>query len=80
MSVMIIQVKKNDDLLEGISKLDYLVKVSIFQRHKGGPRVDTLAISDSDDEESFEPGTFRDSEGFLRSSIDICPQEYKDSI
>jgi len=42
--------------------------------------VDTLAISDSDDEESFEPGTFRDSEGFLRSSIDICPQEYKDSI
>ena len=38
-SIIILQVKRNDDLLSGISKLDYLLKISIFQRNKGPKQV-----------------------------------------
>ena len=34
-SLVMLQLKRSDDLLSGISKLDYLLKISIFQRYKG---------------------------------------------
>jgi len=33
-SIVTIYYKSNDDLLQGISKLDVLLKVSVFQRYK----------------------------------------------
>ena len=33
-SIVTISYKSNDDLLSGISKLDVLLKVSVFQRYK----------------------------------------------
>ena len=34
MSYAILVIKSTDDILQGINKLDYLIKVSVFQRYK----------------------------------------------
>ena len=49
---IILKVKKTTDCLQGISKLDYLLKVSVFQIYKNGDRnlFNSLIFEDSDDE------------------------------
>ena len=56
--IAIIVFKRTDDLLQGISKLDHLIKVSIFQEYKiKQNRRDTLDIDD------IQERTLRNSRG-----------------
>ena len=44
---IVIKLKPNDDILQGISKLDYYVKISVFQRDKiGVTRPPSYNLSD----------------------------------
>ena len=34
LSLVIVRFKSSQDILQGVSKLDYLIKVSVFQKYK----------------------------------------------
>ena len=46
-SIVILNFKKDNDLIQGISKLDYLLKVSIFQSYKVKGKRDALFSVDT---------------------------------
>ena len=62
-----IQLKRTDDILSGISKLDYLLKISLFQKYKGegGKRIE-----DIDDEK--QTLTYRNLSGMTMRSADFA--------
>ena len=48
-SIVVLKLKNEDDILQGISKLDYLLKISIFQKYKEQEKPSTISI-DSESE------------------------------
>ena len=58
--VNILYVKSTEDVLQGISKLDYLLKVSVFQIYKNPDANRQFSIvSDSDQSDEEESEEFR---------------------
>jgi hypothetical protein len=55
----IVNYKRTDDILEGISKLDHLLMVSVFQRYKGTE----VEIEFSEEDDNLGTRSFRDADG-----------------
>ena len=51
---MIIRFKSSQDILQGVSKLDYFLKASVFQKYKGDDQMKKDMGEDSDDEEDLQ--------------------------
>lgn len=58
-SFIVIQIKSSKDILQGVSKLDYLLKLSVFQKYKTQRYMDTEQTEDD----------FRPSELSVTSSM-----------
>ena len=63
-----VRLKRTDDILQGINKLDYLLKVSYFQRYK--KNINGKAPIDQEEDEDFNPA-LRTSSGNTITSEDL---------
>lgn len=55
-AMSIIVSKKTDDILQGVSKLDYLLKVSVFQLYKNKDLEQTSVTTSDEDDTSINDG------------------------
>jgi len=67
--ITMVKLKSTKDILQGISKLDYLLKISVFQICKSPEDRDAFSINSKTEDNYF---------GSMRSSI-LKPQFYQDS-
>jgi hypothetical protein len=65
MAWIVVKFKRTDDILQGISKLDYLLKVSYFQRYK--TNINLKELIEQDDEDIFNSALLN-SEGLSITS------------
>jgi hypothetical protein len=72
MAWIVVKFKRTDDILQGISKLDYLLKISYFQRFKTDFNVQELLDQDDDDEDFT--AALRNSRGESITSEDLNKQ------